>query len=71
MTISRLAAGRRPAAERNQEKRYVHCLPAPAPGETRKTIAIEVIGNNKKEPGKTFYLDPLRPRGGAIVVGVA
>jgi chitinase len=27
------------------------------PGETRKTITIEVIGNNKKEPDKTFYLD--------------
>jgi Calx-beta domain/FG-GAP-like repeat/FG-GAP repeat len=27
------------------------------PGQTTKTITIEVIGNNKKEPNKIFYLD--------------
>ena len=28
-----------------------------APGETRKTITIEVIGDSKKEANETFYLD--------------
>jgi len=28
-----------------------------APGETNKTITIEVKGDSKKEPDETFYLD--------------
>jgi hypothetical protein len=28
-----------------------------APGETTKTITVEVKGDNKKEPDETFYLD--------------
>jgi hypothetical protein len=28
-----------------------------APGETTKTITIEVKGDNKKEANETFYLD--------------
>ena len=30
----------------------------PTPGETPKTITIEVKGNRKKEADETFYLDP-------------
>ena len=29
-----------------------------APGETTKTITIEVKGDNKREANETFYLDP-------------
>jgi hypothetical protein len=65
MTTLRLVAGRRAAAEQKQEKRCVHCLPAAAPGETRKAIAIEVIANNQKEPGKTSR-NPLRDFSGAL-----
>ena len=28
------------------------------PGETKKTITIEVKGDSKKEANETFYLDP-------------
>jgi hypothetical protein len=28
-----------------------------APGETTKTITVEVRGDNKREPDETFYLD--------------
>lgn len=31
--------------------------PTFAPGETTKTITIEVKGDNKKEANETFYLD--------------
>jgi hypothetical protein len=31
--------------------------PFPTPGETTKTITIEVKGDSKKEANETFYLD--------------
>jgi hypothetical protein len=37
-----------------------------APGETTKTIAIEVKGDNKKEANKTFYLDPFGNSGNSL-----
>ena len=37
-----------------------------APGETTKTITIEVKGDNRREPSETFYLDLSRRSSNAL-----
>jgi Calx-beta domain len=37
-----------------------------APGETTKTITIEVRGDNKREANETFYLDLLGNSGNSL-----
>jgi hypothetical protein len=37
-----------------------------APGETTKTITIEVKGDNRKEANETFYLDLFGLNGNAL-----
>jgi hypothetical protein len=37
-----------------------------APGETSKTITIEVKGDSKKEANETFYLDLFRNSGNSL-----
>ena len=39
-----------------------------APGETTKTITIEVMGDNKRETNETFYLDLFGNSGNSLLV---
>lgn len=39
-----------------------------APGETTKTISIQVKGNNKREPNKTFYVDLFGNSGNSLII---
>jgi len=56
---SRQASPHRPGTAKTSEYDYVAKSGTLtfAPGETTKTITIEVKGDNKKEANETYYLD--------------